>query len=149
MGIDMYFTKRLYVGAEYEHRNVKGSIEITVNDEPLSVNFGRVSYIEERAGYWRKANAIHAWFVANVQDGKDDCGDYEVSVKDMEKLLAVVNEVLADHGKAPKLLPTQDGFFFGGTEYDEYYFADLRETKTILENALADNKGDYYYHSSW
>ena len=24
---------------------------------------------------WRKANHIHQWFVQNVQDGNDDCGD--------------------------------------------------------------------------
>ena len=28
----------------------------------------------EEVGYWRKANAIHGWFVRNVQNGKDDCG---------------------------------------------------------------------------
>ena len=29
--------------------------------------------IMEMVGYWRKQNAIHNWFVENVQDGIDDC----------------------------------------------------------------------------
>jgi hypothetical protein len=148
MGLDMYLTKRVYVGAEYEHRNVKGTIDINIGDEKLPVNFNKVSEIIERAGYWRKANHIHAWFVENIQDGEDDCGDYYVSEEKMKELLGVVNQVLANHDLAEELLPTQSGFFFGGNSYDEYYFLDLEYTKEILEGALKSS-GEFYYHSSW
>ena len=37
------------------------------------------NHIAEQVGYWRKANAIHQWFVDNVQDGEDDC-DYHREV---------------------------------------------------------------------
>ena len=149
MGLDMYLEKEVYVGAEYKHRAVSGEINIRVGDEPLPVNFERVSTITERAGYWRKANAIHRWFVENVQDGEDNCGRYYVTVEDAQKLLDAVNAVLADNSKAAELLPTASGFFFGGTEYDEYYFNDLQSTKEIMEQVVADPRSDYYYHSSW
>ena len=29
---------------------------------------------------------------------------------------------------AAKLLPTQSGFFFGSTDYDEWYIQDLKDT---------------------
>ena len=32
-------------------------------------------YEDNQIASWRKANAIHKWFVDNVQDGVDDCGD--------------------------------------------------------------------------
>ena len=38
-------------------------------------------------GYWRKANAVHNWFVDNVQDGNDGCKHYWVSKEDLQKLL--------------------------------------------------------------
>jgi len=79
MGLDMYLKKRTYVGANYDHNNVKGSIYLTVgkNCKELPIQLNRVSYIEENVGYWRKANHIHAWFVENVQNGVDDCkGNY-------------------------------------------------------------------------
>ena len=52
---------------------------------------------------------------------------------------------------AEKLLPCSEGFFFGGTEYDEYYIQDLEDTKKILETALSDEYKDmdFYYESSW
>lgn len=149
MGLDMYLTKKVHVGAEYEHRKITGKIEIFQNGTPIEVNFSRVSEIEERAGYWRKANAIHKWFVENVQGGADDCGDYYVPREDLQELLDTVRVVKADHSKAPELLPAQSGFFFGSTEYDEWYFRDLDTTETILSECLANEDGEYHYHSSW
>lgn len=149
MGLDMYLTKKVYVGANYEHNNISGSVEIFKNREKIDIDFSKISYIEEAAGYWRKANEIHKWFVDNVQEGVDNCGDYYVSTEDMQKLLNVVNIILEDNNKASELLPTQSGFFFGGTEYDEWYFRDLNQTKTILEKAIESDNGEFYYHSSW
>lgn len=156
MGLDMYLTKKLYVGAEYEHRNVTGKIDIKIDGKPLKVNFGKVSYIEECAGYWRKANQIHKWFVENVQDGVDNCGEYEVSKEQLEKLLADCKQVKENKKMAETVLPTQSGFFFGGTDYDEYYFEEIDDTIEIVETLLkeADDGKDYlpfdvYYSSSW
>lgn len=45
------------------------------------------SRINENIGYWRKANAIHQWFVDNVQDGEDDCQYHrEVTEDDLIEL---------------------------------------------------------------
>ena len=38
-------------------------------------------YVSFEAGYWRKASAIHKWFVDNCQEGDDDCGTYLVDRK--------------------------------------------------------------------
>lgn len=114
--------------------------------------YGHMSIIEQ-VGYWRKANHIHAWFVDNVQDGEDDC-DYhnEVTKDDLEYLLDICQRVLDDHSLADALLPTQSGFFFGGTEYDEYYFDDIKDTIEIIKNVLETTDFDkemIYYVSSW
>lgn len=50
------------------------------------------------------------------------------------------------------LLPTVEGFFFGGTEYDHYYFDDIQETIEIIENVLLNvdfEKEILVYVSSW
>lgn len=102
--------------------------------------------------YWRKANAIHKWFVDNVQNGQDDCGDYYVSIDDLKRLLSVVNSVLNDTSLADKLLPPQAGFFFGSTEIDEWYWKDLEKTRDSLNELLSSPdilELDVYYQSSW
>ena len=45
--------------------------------------------------YWRKANAIHGWFVDNLMGGNDNCSTCDVSVPDLIKLRDTCKEVIA------------------------------------------------------
>lgn len=149
--------------------------------------------------YWRKANAIHKWFVENVQGGNDDCGTYEVYPEQLFELRdlckRIVDECPLVDGKmcvgekfeggawvkeyedgkvisnwelADELLPTQRGFFFGSTDYDQWYYEDVKWTCEELDRILSmlqtvkdgwaevlRMKGEpdwnvrFYYHSSW
>ena len=109
--------------------------------------------IMEQVGYWRKANAIHKWFVDNIQDGEDDCRYHrEVTKEDLEELRDICHEVLCNPDVAEERLPTQDGFFFGGTDYDEWYIDNLKTTIEIVDKVLATTDFDkemIYYRSSW
>ncbi len=147
----MYLDKRSYV-RQWEHINAdkQYNVEVTRGGEPTNIDPKKIKYVIEEAGYWRKANAIHSWFVNNVQGGVDDCRDAYVSQTELKTLLELCRKVVADHSLAESLLPSASGFFFGGTEYDEYYFEDINSTIKILEEALEDDgNADYYYSSSW
>ena len=152
MGLDMYLNKEIYVGANFEHRKVKVSIDLEIGGEKIDVNASQLSAIDLQVGYWRKANHIHKWFVDNVQDGEDECDKSSVSIEALKKLKAVCEQVLADNSLAEKLLPTKEGFFFGQTGYNEYYFKDIKDTLDII-NPLISEGGTYertiYYRSSW
>jgi len=87
MGLDMYLEKRMYIG--WDERS---KLKITGIKEKFNIK--NVKGIVEEVGYWRKANAIHGWFVNNVQDGKDDCKDYHVNNKQLKELLDLVNKVI-------------------------------------------------------
>lgn len=157
MGLDMYLTRKKFIGANYEHRKVEGLISITSNGKEIPIDFNKVSYIEESIAYWRKANAIHNWFVENVQDGEDDCKSYEVGLEDLEKLVKLCKIVRENHDKAEELLPTTSGFFFGSTDYDDWYFHNIDETIEQLKKVLEEEKklnsqgiyNEFYYTSSW
>lgn len=102
--------------------------------------------------YWRKANAIHAWFVEKVQGGVDECQRSVVPREKLADLAKRLGEISADHSKASTLLETRSGFFFGGTEYDEWYFREIDETVAafarIRKFGLTDD-ATIIYHSSW
>lgn len=115
-------------------------------------------------GYWRKANQIHNWFMQNCAERDeydnpiDDCRPVEITVDKLEALLDTCKKVLADHSLAGSLLPTADGFFFGSTEYDDYYFGELEQTVEIIEPVLKfakhkleikDYAWEVYYQASW
>ena len=151
MGLDMYLSKKTYV-QRWDHQSPEETYNVEVTQGGNSVDHiqpNRVSYVEEQVGYWRKANAIHKWFVDNCQDGVDDCRDAYAERRDLQTLLDLCRIVIIDKSKAEQLLPSTSGFFFGNTEYDEWYYNDIQNTIEILEKALEDEDGDYYYSSSW
>ena len=106
--------------------------------------------VEVTCAYWRKANQIHKWFVDNVQNGEDDCGDYYVSHEKLKELRETCRQ--AYFAKDPSLLPPQSGFFFGGTDIDQWYWRDIENTMKQIDRVLAlPDLSDlsFYYNSSW
>ena len=59
-------------------------------------------------------------------------------------------QIIKDPSVAEELLPTTEGFFFGSTDYDQYYLQDIEDTIAQLELILQEpDGGDFYYQSSW
>ena len=144
MGLDMYLTAKRFFW--YNEKEIQKKLQDIMNVDDYEVD-----YIELQVGYWRKANQIHKWFVDNIQNGVDDCGKHQVEKEKLIDLLNIVNQAL-ETNKPEKILPTQSGFFFGSTEYDEYYKKDLEDTKKMIEKYLEfkdNDKYDLYYQSSW
>ena len=140
MGLDMYLylKKERYVSTWTESKLFP--LEYPPELKPIVDIAGRELSVEQktyyRIGYWRKANAIHAWFVRECAGGVDECQEIYVSKEKAKELLDLCKQVLDDHSLAEPLLPTQDGFFFGTTAYDEWYFKDIEHTVEILEATL-------------
>lgn len=140
----MYLTKKTYVGSK-DNKLIIAGIK-------SQVDISRVKLVVEDIAYWRKANAIHKWFVNNVQNSEDDCRVYEVHTEQLRNLLELCYQVKKDSKKAPELLPTQGGFLFGSTDYDNNYFHNINYTIDVLESELekgSDSLQVYNYESSW
>lgn len=160
MELDMYLTRRVYV-QRWDHTPPEKQYSVTVSRGGVPVESTMpITHLIYEAGYWRKANHIHQWFVKNVQNDVDDCGDYYVLPENLQELLSACQEVLSlaivgDDGMIANaeavaaILPTQGGFFFGSTEYGQRYLDDVALTIAIIEKCVADKEGNYYYHSSW
>lgn len=156
MGLDMYLSKKTYIGNNYRDENERIKIITPKVDNSLfpiktEIKEERIVNIEERVGYWRKANQIHKWFVENIQNGEDDCREYYVDKSQLKQLFDICKEVLENKEnieKVKELLPIQKGFFFGSYDYDEYYFEDIENTIKIIE-PLLEEEGKFYYQSSW
>jgi len=150
MGLDMYLSAKRYLSSYQDEE--KAISEQIGNIESLGCAGLRPKYITTEAMYWRKANAIHKWFVDHCQDGKDDCGEYYVGTEQLVELATTLNLIIANPELAGELLPPQEGFFFGSTDLDEWYWDDVKHTAQALEKLLAnvDHKNwSFYYASSW
>jgi hypothetical protein len=153
MGLDMYLYRRSYVGANFEHNKVEGNIDIKKKGKQIPIDIKKVAYIYEEVAYWRKANQIHSFFVDNFANGQDNCQPIYVDTEGLQKLLTMVRKVIAvkDAEYSMEMLPTAEGFFFGSTNIDEYYYEQLEETEEILKHILDNHlpQHDYIYEASW
>lgn len=149
MGLDMYLTGEICVSSFGEKKNARSKISELVADHPVLAG-KEVEGVTFDLAYWRKANAIHAWFVKHCQGGVDECQRTLVEQDQLADLVDTCKQVLADPSLAMELLPPQQGFFFGETDVGEWYFATLKQTVEMLEPLLDENiPVDFYYRSSW
>ena len=81
MGLDMFLKARRYASKYNDAKLARDVAEAA----GLSKYAESVS-IDVEIGYWRKANAVHAWFVDNAQKGVDDCRDAHVTREQLRTL---------------------------------------------------------------
>lgn len=127
-------------------------IEIKQYEEYVHINKNRIINIEEEIYSWRKASHIHKFFVDNVQEGVDNCDKYYVEQSVLLDLRNRCELILKDNSVAKNILPTWEGFFFGNTEYDNWYFNEIEDTKTMLDELIKQSwfkDSEFYYSSSW
>ena len=141
----MYLNARQYAFNGFKNQDLYNKL---VQEAPFALD---IATVEVQVGYWRKANQIHSWFVKHVQGGNDDCKEYHVSRDQLQLLVDNCKLVLMNKEEAVNLLPTQEGFFFGSYEYDEYYWSDIQDTIDQLEKVLNEypETWEFKYQSSW
>ena len=162
MGLDMYLSAEKYLSG-YAHRgqgnrehleSVLKTVGFTKSALSKHSPFATLSV---SVMYWRKANAIHGWFVNTLADGVDECQEIRVPREALERLrdicATIINANESDReAVASEHLPPTQGFFFGSYEYDEWYWEDLANTHAELKRILA-NKSladcDFTYRASW
>jgi hypothetical protein len=174
MGLDSYLYAERNV-SNYDHSSfqdkelynkVTEAVGLTLAEHPLPRSNSATVRVE--VAYWRKANQIHQFFV-ELSGEDDNCQDIEVSREDLENLLSLCKQVLETRDKTLEdlkegevvagpedILPTRSGFFFGSTDYDEYYYSDLEHTVQVLAMILNhpsipkdDYSWSFIYRASW
>lgn len=89
-----------------------------------------------------KSTKLKSGKIKNGQTLKN--GQWETNIQD--------GKIIEDATVAQELLPAQEGFFFGSTSYDEWYFRDLEHTKEVLTKILENpnlKDFDFEYRASW
>jgi hypothetical protein len=161
MGLDMYLYARKFVDYDFDLDFDKRPTRIQANPVTQDLvaagittedwyNGRHIRYVEIEIGYWRKVNQVHAWFVRTLADGVDECQKIPVPRVKIAEIKALCEAIKADPTVAPDTLPSQSGFFFGSTDYDEWYMMGIDQTLKIIElvEKLPDG-WELYYQASW
>lgn len=159
MGLDMYINK-----VKKTNHSISELIALNVDAHPDNVKVAEFlplshPYPEDahdyytifhQVAYWRKFNALHGWFVNNLQLGIDNCADYELNKDILLDLLEVLEETWAL--KNPAKLPPTLGYFWGSTETDDYYWDKVYNSIQTISELIDDTdwKNErLFYTSSW
>jgi len=176
MGLDMYLKAKLFT-SKYTNKEINAKLWKFAPFKPIeNIDTAEISF---EAAYWRKANAIHKWFVDNCQDGNDNGESYWVSREQIRKLIESCKRTIKVVKSFPMTktsivagwkdgkeyheeievydvdeekieLKTQSGFFFGSLQYDKWYIKDLERTIKMLEECLKiPEEWDFEYYASW
>ena len=171
MGLDMFLNRKRVLSWEDQ---IKMKEEMKIENPVISV--------EEEVAYWRKANQINKFFMKRDIDGegrnaKVDINDLKELLKICKRLkreLKLVDgkihtgtkytkngveemyadgKIIANKELAEELLPTEAGFFFGSTDYDEWYYQQIVDTIPVLEKIISEHNDaydmEYSYYASW
>lgn len=108
------------------------------------------AHYDKEVVYFRKVNFIFAYF---TNEGTMINEVFSMVTKeDVEDIINKCRIVLEDHDRAEELLPTQAGFLFGSTDYDEYYYHDVECVLKQFEEELLplfDEGWNVYVDFSW
>lgn len=92
-------------------------------------------------GHFRKVNFLVKYFTDLGFDVENQT-PFEINRDMVINLIDRCRLVLGDHSLAKKLLPTMNGFFFGSTNYDDHYFANVEAVKEYCEKDLLPQFGE-------
>ena len=87
-----------------------------------------------------------------VKEGKIKNGATYNSEKGEWEPILEDGEYIVNEEEIAEILPTTSGFFFGSTEYDQYYLENIEYTKEKIEDVLRNTNFDEeecIYLASW
>ena len=125
-----------YTPFEFNYSKMCESVKPYPEVEKFFNEFKKWYYAHSDA-YFCKVNAIYKFFEHKLVD--EQCF---VTLSDINELIQRANEVLEDKSRAAELLPTRSGFFFGSTDYNDYYFDKLKEIIDTMEKLKTDYNED-------
>jgi len=103
MGLDMYLSAQRFIsGYSFSKKSETTDYEAIIKQFGIKGSTEAPSAtVSINIGYWRKANAIHGWFVRECGGGVDECQPIYVP---REKLLELRNLCLASLANRPRVL---------------------------------------------
>lgn len=99
-------------------------------------------------GYFRKVNFLVEYF------NLENCVDHICTIEELDTLLSKCNTVLEkrEESVSHETLPTTEGFFFGSTNYDDWYYKDTESVRDSIIKALNhwdEDKEELIFHAWW
>ena len=100
--------------------------------------------------YFRKANALQGYFERNY--GTENLIKHEVfdySIEELKEYTDYILEKPEDISYIKENFPPTEGFFYGSTEIDEWYFEEVKQVSKVVNEILKTDRVAAIYYMCW
>ena len=95
MGLDIYLTKKTFIGAMFSSSEVGGIISLTKKGVPIPIKTERLVYVVEDIFHGRKTYWLQEWLNHELPDGLPNTGEQEIGDDVLTRLHEACTQVLA------------------------------------------------------
>ena len=95
MGLDIYLSKKTFIGAMFRSSEVNGTINITKHGKQIPIKLQRVSYVIEDIYHGNKTHWLHSWLNHELPEMLGNAEEREIDCDVMDRLHRVCIEILA------------------------------------------------------
>ena len=154
MGLDIYFSKKTFIGAMFKSSEVNGTILLTRRGKPIPIRPERVTYVEEDVYHGRKTCWLLDWLNHELPEALTGTGEQEIDDNVVDRLHQVCTEVLA-HRNKPDFREVCKGKLRCSLKPDiseEDLEQFLCEVEALAEATSAEEKTDdavFFVSASW
>ena len=99
MGLDIYLSKKTFIGAMFKSSEVSGTILLTRRGKPIPIKQERVTYVEEDVYHGRKTYWLQAWLNRELPEAPGNAEEREIDDDVVDRLHQACIEVLAHRNK--------------------------------------------------
>ena len=94
MGLDIYLSKKTFIGAMFKSREITGTISLFISGKKIPIEFQRVSYVIEDIYHGSKTHWLYHWLEIELPESLGNAEDQEISEDLMDRLHDACIEVL-------------------------------------------------------
>ena len=99
MGLDIYFSKKTFIGAMFNATGVSGIISLTKRGKKIPIELRRVAYVIEDIYHGSKTYWLLAWLNRELPEAPGNAEEREIDDDVVDRLHGACVEVLAHRNK--------------------------------------------------
>ena len=99
MGLDIYLSKKTFIGAMFKSREITGTISLFSRGKKIPVKLERLAYVIEDIYHGRKTHWLHHWLDIELPECLGNAEDQEISEDLLDRLHQACIEVLEHRDK--------------------------------------------------
>ena len=95
MGLDIYLSKKTFIGAMFDSRGISGSISLFKRGKKIPVRLERLTYVIEDIYHGSKTHWLYHWLEIELPESLGNAEEQEISEPLMDRLHDACVDVLA------------------------------------------------------